>query len=319
MIKIAALNLKNKFMRKVDFEDIDAQEELDYPRVKMPQSNYRSPNSRQKEKYLGLAESLCSENKFSDAEKIIADMPGGIDLQDRRECLLLSDIYYGQSKYGSAINIIKVYIKDNPEDAQFIFKLGENYYYLGENSATVNNEDYQQAVELFQRSLSCADPSDLRLKIDNYSYLARTYFAQGDNVSAQRMAEEALKIRPNNRFIRQLKRVITESRQTEQEKEIFRKLLYYNLGRIINLCQAYNVRIVLLNYPTEGKGGIRVEIAHQYKIPFVDIGDEFAWASSKYSCKDLFSSDQAHPNSQGYKIMAETILKAFTAQKFGAF
>ncbi|MCX5694697.1 MAG: GDSL-type esterase/lipase family protein [Candidatus Omnitrophica bacterium] len=319
MIKIVTLNLKNKFMHKVDFEDIDAQEELDYPKVKIPQSNYRGPNSKQKERYLRLAESLCSENKFSDAEKIIADMPEGIDLQDRRECVLLSDIYSGQGKYDSAINIIKIYIQDNPEDAQFIFRLGENYYYLGENNGTVNNEDYQQAAELFRRSLSCADPSDLRLKIDNYSYLARTYFAQGDNVSAQRMTGEALKIRPNNRFLRQFKRVISESRQTEQEKEIFRKLLYYNLSRIINLCQVYNIRIVLLNYPNEGKGGIRAEIAHKYKIPFVDIGDEFAQALSKYSRKDLFSSDQAHPNSNGYRIMAETIFKAFTAQKFGVF
>jgi lysophospholipase L1-like esterase len=318
LIKISVLNLKSKFIRQEDYAEIEAREKLEYPKKRKNRNEHKDVNSN-KETYLKKAEVLCLEKKFSDAENVLMQVPGGINPQNRRECLLLAEIYLNQGKHEAAINIIEGYIKENLLDEEIASKLGENYYFQSQKTTVMEKENLKQAAGLFKLALSMADSDDPTFKAENYGYLSRVYFALGNNVLAKEMIGHALEIQPKNKFFRQFKRIILGVSQAGKEKEIFERLLYYNLGQVINLCRIYNVEIILLNYPGEHSGSIRAEIASIYRVPFVDVGRAFNQALLKYSKEDIFSSDGAHPNPRGYKIMAESIFKELNSRKLGAF
>ena len=282
-IKILVLNLKNKFCFENSPANAISQEELDRPKKKMFDISNRNPNSDKKEIYLKKAESLCLDSKFT-----------------------------------LAIDILKSYLQDNPRDAEAIFNLGKNYYLQGKNDPAIKKEYFQQAIRMFNESLLYIDPDSLLLKAENYSYLARLYFDQGENNLARETIDKALKIFPHNQFYRQFIRYLSEASLSQKQKEMFRKLFYYNLGKIINLCRIYNTRIILLNYPSEFQGSsVREAIASVYQVPFIDIGSEFEKAQSSNE-KNLLSSDRNHPNAQGYRVMAEIILQRLVS-KIGVF
>lgn len=229
--------------------------------------------------------------------------------------MFLSDVYYEQEKYDLAIATMGDYIKNNPKDAEALFNLGKIYYMQVKKSVPdIKKEDFDQAASMFKESLLYADPANLWLKGEIYGYLARLYFDRGENDLAKEMIKNALKCRPNDKFFQQFIRVISESSLSREENEIFERLLYYNLGQVINLCHIYKIRIILLNYPCEDNNSIRRKIADKYKVPFIDIGSRFSEAVSKYKQRDLLSSDGNHPNANGYRIMAEAVFKTVNSE-----
>ncbi|MDP2927952.1 MAG: GDSL-type esterase/lipase family protein [Candidatus Omnitrophota bacterium] len=318
LVKILILNLRNKINPEADFGKFDSQERTDYPKNKTERGFYKNPSSEKNEIFLKEARDFSFEGRFADAGQGLMKIPGRVEPKDRKEYLFLSSMYYEQEKYDLAIGILKGYLQDNPQDAKIILELGKNYYFQGQISPELRKENFQQAIELFNRSLSCVDPDDLTLKVENYNYLAMVYFTLGNNTLATKMMEQSLSIQPNSRFARQFKRVIWESSQTEAEKEVFKKVLFYSLGKIINICRIYNIKIILLNYPHESKGSVREEIANAYQVPFIDIGSKFGQARSNQE-KDLLSSDRKHPNAQGYRLMAGIVFEALHSGRMGTF
>lgn len=315
LIRTAVLNLRNKFYPEASLAETGKQKKPRAAEKKPVKIAKEEPNNAKKEPYLQSAQSLYDERKFGDAEKVMKDMPGGYDPKSRRESLLLGNIYCEEGKYGLALIVLEGYMKDNPaKDASTLFTLGRVYYMRGRGAArykglVIGKEDFGQATRILKEALLYADPEDLYLKGEIYSYLARLYLDQKENELAKEMMENALRCRPDDNFFQQFIRVISESSLSQEENEIFKKQLYYNLGCIINLCRLYNAKIILLNYPCEYTGGIRKEIANKYKVPFIDIGSRFAELLSKCKYKDLFSKDE-HPNANGYRVIAENVFEA---------
>jgi tetratricopeptide (TPR) repeat protein len=222
-----------------------------------------------KEACLRLAELFYTQRKFSAAEKTIKETLGGYNLRDKRECLPLSNIYYEQGRYDAALDVIEDYIKNNLKDPGAIFNLGKIYYMQGRNDPKTREGNFKQAIRKFEESLLYVDSDNLSLKGEIYCNLAQLYFDKGEKELAIKMIDEALKYRPDDSSFRQLRRVILEPFLSSEENEIFNKVLYYDLGNIINLCRLYNVGIILLNYPSQNQNSIRKEIADKYKVPFI--------------------------------------------------
>ncbi len=309
LFKILALNLRNKFDYAI-FEEMISQKKQDELFKKKTEPSDRDL-SREKEiqGYLKNAGFLYLNSKFPEAENALKAIPGGVNPQYRKESLLLINLYWQQDKYALATALMQEYLKYHLQDATAIFNFGKNYYLKGSKYPATREESFKQAVDFFNLSLSCVDADNLWLKVENYRYLARLYFDQGENKLAEKMITQGLSLRPKDQFLSQLKKVISNSSLVQKEAEVFRKLLDYNLGQIINLCRTYNIKIFLLNYPYESKG-LREEIAYKYKAGFIDIGAQFIAASSGGEKINLLSSDGNHPNAQGYALMAQTILKS---------
>lgn len=318
LIRTITLSLKNRFNPEFNLSDIkfekDQNEYKARKKKNMSIASEKNTVNERKDAYLQNAESLYYERKFSDAEKAIKEAPGGYNPTSRRESLFLGNIYYEQEKYDLAISAMADYMKDNPKDAEALFTLGKIYYMQGKSNPSDKKESFERAVRMFKEALLYDNSADLWLEGDIYGYLSRLYFDRGENALAKEMMEKALKFQPNNRSFQQFIRVISELSLSEEENEIFGRLLYYNLGQVVNLCRIYEVQIMLLSYPCEGKNGIREKIANKYKVPFIDIGSRFSGAASKYKQKDLLSSDGNHPNANGYRIMAEAVLETLNSE-----
>jgi len=211
LIRISSMNLKNKLTPKVAPYDISADTGFQDNTPKPDYGVKGSEGNNEKVAYLRLAEVLCDERKFSAAEKAMEKMPGGYNLMDRRECFVRSNIYYEQEKYDQAIATLEVYFKNNPKDAETIFRMGRIYYAQGRNRPAIQKDKFEQAIKMFDDSFIYADSDNLWLKGEIYGYLARLYLDQGKNELATRMAENALKCRPNNKFFQQLIRAVSES------------------------------------------------------------------------------------------------------------
>lgn len=304
LMRIAVLNLERKIKPKAGASNILAGENN--------AKNKEFPKEEQNGEwsYLGLAEQLYNKNKFEAAEKIIKEKPGGLDPRDKKECLFLGNIYCEQERYDLAFAVIEDHVKNSLDDPSVLFTLGRIYYMRGKNDSESREEDFRQADRLFKESLSYIDSNDLSFRGEVYSYLAKLYFDKQENKLATEMAENALKCQPENKIFQQFIRVISESSLTSEENEIFDKLLYYNLGNVINLCRLNNIKLILLNYPKEYNGDIRKRVSEKYNISFVNIGAEFSnLLYNKYKYKDLFSIDRNHPNANGYRVISEAVFR----------
>ncbi len=313
LLRIVTLNLKNKFKSITDSFDITGKKNFEESTENL--NKVFIGDADKKEDYLGAAETLYIERKFSAAEKMIKEMPENYKPEDKRVCFLLSNIYCEQERYDLALITMEEYIKNNPKDPVALFNLGRIYYKRGRTSPIAKEENFEQATRLFEESLPYIDSHNLLLKGEVYFNLAQLYLDKGEKEVAIKMMDEALKYRPDNSVFRQFRRVILEPFLSSEENEIFDKVLYYDLGSIINLCRLYNVTVILLNYPSENQNSIRKEIADKYKVPFINIGSGFAeLLSNGYNYKDLFSNDITHPNANGYRVMAETVFEALKQQ-----
>lgn len=88
--------------------------------------------------------------------------------------------------------------------------------------------------------------------------------------------------------------------------DILKKLLGYNLTKIIDICKDNEVKIVLQNYPRGdlyGKSDIEA-ISLANTAPFVDNYRNFNRELAMVKLRDLFLYDNSHPNERGYRIMA---------------
>lgn len=88
-----------------------------------------------------------------------------------------------------------------------------------------------------------------------------------------------------------------------------RRLLEYNLNRIVNLAKSNNIGIILQNYPRGDLYGdnIAERVADCAGVPFVDNFAAFNESLKTSSYQDLFLYDISHPNKKGNEIVAENL------------
>ena len=96
-------------------------------------------------------------------------------------------------------------------------------------------------------------------------------------------------------------------------RETVISLLAYNLKGMVEAAQANNAGIILQNYPHARSESFK-DISVKLGVPLVDNYANFQERLNEVKKKDLFIFDNAHPNANGYRIMAEAIFKVITGQ-----
>lgn len=98
-------------------------------------------------------------------------------------------------------------------------------------------------------------------------------------------------------------------RYEDIDVEILKKLLEYNLTRIVDLAKSMGIEIILQNYPRGDIYGenITEKVAGRLKVPFNDNYAAFNEKLKSLDYRDLFLYDISHPNEQGYKVIAENL------------
>lgn len=90
-----------------------------------------------------------------------------------------------------------------------------------------------------------------------------------------------------------------------------------DIGEMIGMCDDRDVRVMLLNYPSEIEGidvnGILREAARKRSVPFVDNAALFddMFSKKKLQRKDFFAPD-GHCNAKGYGVMAMNVYDAMS-------
>lgn len=95
-----------------------------------------------------------------------------------------------------------------------------------------------------------------------------------------------------------------------------KKLLEYNLTKMIKVAHANGVCIILHSYPRGDPygGEIGKSVADRFSVPFVDNTSLFEKKLELLNFADLFLYDNSHPNADGYKIIAEGLAKVIIEQ-----
>ncbi len=90
-----------------------------------------------------------------------------------------------------------------------------------------------------------------------------------------------------------------------------------DVEQIIDLCEKYNAKVILQNYPAQPTiEPIYREIARYRNVPYVDHQSTFTPYIDKDENRDPnFFVPDGHPNEKGYRLMAQNILKVLQKKK----
>jgi tetratricopeptide (TPR) repeat protein len=141
-----------------------------------------------------------------------------------------------------------------------------------------------------------------------YHALWHFYWQEGKNKLALETVREELNLDPGND---ELKQILQFGLPTLDEKEIFDRVIEYDLENMFRLARARGIRVVLLNYPhADGNDEVREKLVNNWRVAFVDNKKYFSDLKSRkdYKHKDYFAEDE-HCNNNGYRIIAQNIYR----------
>ncbi|HAB50814.1 MAG TPA: hypothetical protein DCE80_01315, partial [Ignavibacteriales bacterium] len=94
----------------------------------------------------------------------------------------------------------------------------------------------------------------------------------------------------------------------------FKNIAEYNLSSMVKFAQARGIKIILQNYPNGDIYGPSTisNVARKHAVLFVDIFQAYNERLKVVKREDIFTPSwgYSHPNSEGYKIIAEEVYKA---------
>lgn len=312
LLKIALLRLGDTAKQKIS-ANIKDNKEVKYVNSKNLDTSVKLNHNYKKD--LDLANEYYGQRKFGMAieqlGKVLAQ-----DSSNQSALILLGKVYIELEKYDLALAKLKRAVLNSPEDAWAHHALGILYYKQGRNNPLIKDENFGLAIKELEKSISCANnPKD---KIWAYYYLSEVFFEQGKADLATGAIENAVKYDPDNESLRKQLRVVSKNpNETPEEAKVFDKLLYYDLDCIARIARDHGIKLILLSHPrVANRNEIRKQIADKYNIPFIDISSIFTELLAKYNYKDLFSDDASHPNANGYRVIAESIYGVINSIKF---
>ena len=101
-----------------------------------------------------------------------------------------------------------------------------------------------------------------------------------------------------------------ESNIPDHHRDLYDKILKYDLTEIVKICRKNNVTIIISGYPIDDCRLVHMEVAENYGIPFVDNWRSFEELKNRNILSDYLLEDAWHPNEKGYAIIANNIYDA---------
>lgn len=107
---------------------------------------------------------------------------------------------------------------------------------------------------------------------------------------------------------------------TRKSSDEFKKLVEFNITKMIEFAQLRQIPVVLQNYPGGDVYGPTTiaNVAKYFSVPMVDNFYVFNEKLKEVKREDIFAPywGYSHPNAKGYKIMAEEIYRVMIKQGF---
>jgi len=149
--------------------------------------------------------------------------------------------------------------------------------------------------------------------IDAYDLLWKTYWHARKNKLALEVIKMELKLDPTREGLR---RILRTGLPSVDEKDLFDKVLEYDLENIIKVANARRIKVILQSYPFDDRNDeIRKKVARKWRILFIDNREPFMKLKStdNYNHENYFVED-GHCNANGYYVIAENIKKTLMTE-----
>ncbi len=254
------------------------------------------------DKSLNLGRVYLSQGKFKLAEEEAKSILK-INPQSENGHLLLASTYTAEEAYGLARVEADKALKINHNSSSAYLEIGHSYYYEGRNRPEIRDKNLALAMEMLKKAIEI-NPKEK----DAYLLLGEIYFFEQNKANlAIEVTKKLLEIDPKNEeYIRRMNIYSPPS----VDRKIIDKLLAYDLKNIIELAAEKRIRVILLGYPDKNfHDDVRMQVAKENSVVFIDMRSKFQDLLKKYSRNDFFSNDSSHCNKNGYRVMAEEIYK----------
>jgi len=230
--------------------------------------------------------------RINASDKAIKWFKKGIDVDPSNSINYsgIGDVCNWLKKHDEAIEWFREGIRINPKDAANYTGIGYAYRDSGRS---------RKAIPWFLKAISI-NPKD----ISNYHGLAEAY-----NDTEEAAPYETLELL--NQTVKQnslAKEYIKMFENREQKGHEILKWMKVDLGKMIQLCKAKQIRVILQNYPVDTKQFTPFfELAERNSVLFVDHKKAFNKLWEQGEQKEKYFVPDGHCNDQGYAIMAKNI------------
>ncbi len=239
------------------------------------------------------------KGNYDKALALILDVVERKDVES--ECYYIGgSIYRERKRYDEARVWFRKGVKRDPG-------LFNNYEGIGETYRDQNK--LNEALVWFKKGFSKARPESLHKLC--YIGINVAFEDTGDIKGAIAFFEkEAQRSLPEGHYLLTLANdYLAMFKKNRIDAEVL-SWLESDLNKIVNLCRRNNARIILQNYPAEPMVNfVFNKVSQEQDVLFVDHQKTFAqFVQNGVLSSEFFIAD-GHPNSRGYRLMAENVLK----------
>ncbi len=241
-----------------------------------------------------------SQGRYGEALESILSVIDKPDLEP--DCLFaVGAIYQEQQQYDKAIDWFKLGIERDPGYYRYYEGIGQSY-------REQNMPD--QALAWYKKGFEQARYQTLYERC--YLEIALTFMEMGDSSAAVRFFEKETKRQPLvDDYLHQLAGDYLLMFQNTKTNPNVNRWIEADITKMIELCDRYNARVILQNYPVEPMVNlIYQKMAKRYKVVFVNQQASFKpYVKGRMLDERVFAPD-GHPNDVGYGMMATNLSKA---------
>lgn len=287
--------------------------------------------------YRNLGENYQKQSKYHKAEALFQKM---IDRYPDRvwPYISLANHYVVQGEYREADVLFSQALKLD-SDREFVYSAMADYY------GRVGK--YDQAEAMYRRSL------ELKSDENTFIELAWINLKLGKFDEAMKIILQAIKLYPtefaNQYFLLRIYEMqsvydaaallrffsdIQAENPALRDSEEFQGYVYFlknrqkiedkiddwlrdDLNKIVQLCRANNIRLIIQNYPFPYHAANRVlkEVAFKESVPFVDNYSVFENIPEEE--RETYFSDFDHNTKEGHRIIAENVYRLLVKERYG--
>ncbi len=241
-----------------------------------------------------------SQGRYEEALESILSVIDKPDLEP--DCLFaVGAIHQEQQQYDKAIEWFKKGIERDP---------GYYRYYEGIGQSYREQDRPDQALAWYKKGFEQARYETLYDRC--YLEIALTFKEMGDSSGAIAFFEKETKRQPLvDDYLHKLAGDYLLMFQNTKTNPAVSRWIEADIGKMIELCNRYNARAILQNYPVEPMVNLLFQkIAKRHKVVFVNQQASFTpHVKGRILDERVFAPD-GHPNDVGYGMMAKNLSKA---------